>query len=654
MIDFSEFQSQGSSTSRKHGRVDEEQPPEEPYSSLYEQRVRKEYPLKSRADIYKHFALDPRFHRGEHPSSNVPPHVLPTLPSLDFTILSADLICKYWSLQENRLLSVRDWSYKLEQVNVPSTWLSVAIGGITGYAAYATFSAAAGAGANALLMQPVPKLLAKPVATFTTWASSSTHPIASSLSSMVAAPTVGTSAKKITRNKIDSWYIERKKKQARQNALKRYENSSKQALQDIDPDLFNLRLQCTNIYGLLCESRGLKCAHPEPYNCRRMYLDSWGEDQVGVIHDYLNLPRDLYRLYEQLREQDSSIFNDEIKPLFEKWYFTIRKHLPSAAGEVGLILSLLYPHLLGKHRMVFSVRVKTMLSWLFKESVDLYRIVIHSCFVSMLLSKDNSFIQFVQGCVFPDPADRTKVTKSNILEEIWQNLEEKLDDISVDVKIRVQKRYDYRGTKLQEQKEMPAFQITTELLERAGAIDAEIKQRMAGYTKNPTKVYVDYLRIQMKDPEFDENDTRAWIVAFRNMVTKLDGSGRDIYKMVAHPLISYILSTYNDYTNGLATSDQVVYVVKLYRMIKNMLINCRDELSNSKWTEEEDVKILKRLESTVKLKQPANEETNRVYAFVQHFADMDQDSPNLIEVNLPGAWREPGLPPQATDWMEYL
>lgn len=651
---FSEFIAQDSKK-RKHGdnTFDEEQPPDLPWSTPYEGYTRKEYPWKSRADIYKHFAIDPRFYtRTEDPSANIPPYVLPGEPEVDFTLFSADIICKYWSLKDTRLISFRDWRHKIDEINVPSTWLAGALGGVSGYAMYASFSSFATVGANWLLMKPVPSSLVGTVSTFTSWATGSTHPVASGISGLATFGEMGRQVKKRATDKVDSWWIEKRKKRARGEALKKYEDTSKQALQDIDPDLLDLRIQCANIYSLLCETRKLgKCPHAEPYNCRKMYLDSWG-DQVNVITAYLDLPNRIIDRYVQRQHSDVSEYEDVVKPFFKEWYNIIIHTLPAAAGEVGLILSILFPMIYTvSHRTVLSVRTNTLLSWLFQTNESLYKMAIHSCIVSMLLSKDNSYIDFIKKCIFPQQGDPRRFAKTNVLEEIWQQVEEKLGDISIDIKIRMQRKYDFRGeTAAATDGEAagnyipPPFEITLEMMEMAGVIDEDIKKRIAGYDRNPVKAYISYFRLK----NMDEQETYAWIVAFRDMVRRLDDKvHKDIYKSVVHPLISLVLDSYSDYRKGIITGHRVTFVALLYKIIKSMLINSREELAENIWTKEKDREMYRRIMFVMRFDTPTDPEDVAVFSQIQNAFEDDDGTreqredgarDDMTVVDMTGGW----------------
>src|SRR6476619_3948701 len=102
------------------------------WSQPYESLVRQHYPFKSKTDIYGDIALDPRYHTiVRDPSENIPPSSLPSAEDLDFTLLSADIVCKYWSQKQNVFNSFKNvMNVTLGTTDIPATTVGFVIGTI--------------------------------------------------------------------------------------------------------------------------------------------------------------------------------------------------------------------------------------------------------------------------------------------------------------------------------------------------------------------------------------------------------------------------------------------------------------------------------------------------------------------------------------------
>jgi hypothetical protein len=650
-MDITELSGEGRVPKRK---FDEEAPPEEPWTNPYREKVRSQYPMKSRSETYKYFGIDPKYHtRNEDPSENVPPYTLPSEPELDFTILSADIICKYWSMKENRLVNFRDMRYRMEQLNVPSTWLATAIGGVAGYAMYASFTTIATTGAKWMMMRTLPSQFVAPVSAITTWASSSTHPVISAVTGATTWGSVGSQVKKQTTEKLDKMWVERRKKKARQDAIKKYEEISRLTLQDVDPDLFDLRSQCVNIYSLLCESRKLeKCTHSEPYNCRKLYMDSWGEEK-DIITEYLDIPNQMIAAYTE--HQDVNFFDEVAKPLFVRWHNIMMYSLPSAAGEIGLILSIWFPLIkTTNHRLVISNRVNLLLSWLYRNNISTYKMGIRSIFISMLVNKDNYFVAFLKRCVFPPKEDPHKYEKTHVLEEIWQELEEKLEGVTIDINIRMHQKYDFRGKKTEEASQplspevLPSkFEITADLVDNADSLFHDMRTRMSGFEKNPIKNSINYLRSK----ELSEYGVFAWIVLFMRLVEEIQPHPHpNIYKVVVDPLMQLILDSMTEHQKGTLSADKVRYFARLFKTIKAMVKPLREDLDDQ-WTQQRDLETFYKLKSLAKFEKSTSGSTSKFLALpdvdtqqllqeIQNdFENEAKNKSGIVEIQEGGWWR---------------
>ena len=115
-----------------------------PMTREYISKVRKQYPFQSAADIYKIQGTSDKLHsRQDDPSAQLIPEFisLPSNPNdIDYTLLSADIVCKYWSLKKNMITHSGAVYHAVREYVKSTEAIADVFGGIAGYASVGIFA----------------------------------------------------------------------------------------------------------------------------------------------------------------------------------------------------------------------------------------------------------------------------------------------------------------------------------------------------------------------------------------------------------------------------------------------------------------------------------------------------------------------------------
>lgn len=608
---FSQSSKEHSKKRRRASEVDNEQKIPS-WSAPYERRIRDLYQLRSRADAYKNVAIHPKYttFNGDY-SDHIPPNVLPA--ELDFTILSADLICKYWAIKNNSLLQFKEFRIALKNYNVPSTYLALMMGSIATYAATGMINAATVAVANKLYDLPFSSTWIEPVGQIANFIKTSKFVTGGLLSSVMTAS--GLVTRQFTENYVDNILKERTAKRRRKDVVDEFMNETNEALLETDPTLLNLRGQCVNIYSMLCESRNLpKCKHPEPYKCRKAYMDSFG-DNTMIIKDYLDLPNKIIGLHKDYPFLDEEKFSDKLTETFRTWKYVLN-NLPGSDGEVGLILSTIYYVVQDpNHRAAIASHVRGLFTSLFlidkQDNTTKYTKAIRSCLLTMLISQDNFLIEYIKLCIYPKTNDVNRYAKTDLIERIWQDIELLLDNIDIDLNIRHQKRYDLSKSDatFPESSEIETGSLPSPVIEtpeniiQARALDDQLQREYSGMNSRPVQIYVNYLQKYLEEIDID-----IWTLALRERLKKM-GNRIDL-KNVAHPLMEFVIQRYKSFIMDNLDKKQMASAFYFYNMVKATLLDIHPKLSNAVWTKSYDMRLFNSLRATLNKGQDTEEQLN--------------------------------------------
>lgn len=198
------------SLKRRASQIDDREALEYPLSAEYENKVRDAYPFRSSANEYRYLAVNQRYHdRSDDPSANIPPAKLPEI--LDFTLLSADTICKYWSLKENGTLNLKSIRIAVGQYNVSPTYIALTAGLVTAYATYAVFGAVGVAVARGLYNLDVTSTWVEPL-TLIANAAKYVIPVGGTFGTSMIMANVGHVSGRAASDFVESKMKERRKK----------------------------------------------------------------------------------------------------------------------------------------------------------------------------------------------------------------------------------------------------------------------------------------------------------------------------------------------------------------------------------------------------------------------------------------------------------
>ena len=198
--------------------------------------------------------------------------------------------------------------------------------------------------------------------------------------------------------------------------------------------LARLKGHCVNIYSMLCQNQNAGiCRHREPYKCREKYLLSFEDKGQGMLI-YMNIPD---KILEAHKFRNFNEFREVLTNQVQNWGKAILTY-PGAANEVGLILSILYLMIEPReyrdaiaeqvHGLFSSIYLVRFASANAPSLVDLYERMAHGCFVSMLLSDDDTYLEWIKNaCIMPRQSESYEPEKIDLLEKIWDDIEVKLE-----------------------------------------------------------------------------------------------------------------------------------------------------------------------------------------------------------------------------------
>jgi len=567
MTSFSEFAS-GVKRRRRASDVDGDED-DDRWADPYMNEIRQLFPMKHRTDLYEETALDPRFHSNKFDVSEfVAPSTLPALEDLDFTIFSADIVCKFYSQKP----SGSNWNFMLPSIGF-------AVGSLAGLATYYVITGASSVLADYIYSMHIPTEYIGTATAIATNLESRAGALTQFGMSVGAAFLTGSK----TGRKVQS-YVERnlRKRRRLMEVAQTLQNAN------TDSNLSNLKNQCLNIYALLCDSRVecQTCEHNDPYNCRKAYLESFG-NSINDIQRYLHLPNSI------LTWTASENFERGIHEDFMFWKDVINKLLPGASGEVGLILTLLYRNLKSiDRREAIASNARGMLTRLFLLNKEQYKAAIRSCLLAMLMSSANDLIEFLQLCIFPKGDDKNKLSKTSIIEEVWQEIENKLNGIEIDIRIRKQHRFNYQGNAMPPEQSvynnaLDPVQENQRTLFEADVIDAQLRPPpdITLSSKMIIRRYCHHLIKRLTEGLDISLD--AWIIAVKR---KIDSDPKIQRKEISNPLLEFCASYYNKILAGDDFEEEnLVRSLQIYRKIKYSLLSGESRWLSA-WTKDEDWK----------------------------------------------------------------
>src|SRR5689334_6853598 len=276
VFSFSEF-----SRGTKRPREDDDEI-SMPLAREYGSKIRKKYPFRSTAEIYKAQGISDVFHtRQEDPDTHLIPEDFILPQHIDYTLLSADIICKYYSMKRSMTISM-GVAYNAVRDYVNSTEAMADIAGtVAGVAAASVFTGAVIATAP-YIAKHTPLSLLRIAITTVRW-------LASPLLSGAFTTGISTYGSR----KVHNYIRDSLKRKRLKEGIAKHISDAEAFQREEDAALFRLKGNCVNIYSKLCESRGLGvCNHKEPYNCRKMYLQSFPDSGTAML-TYMQIPNDI-------------------------------------------------------------------------------------------------------------------------------------------------------------------------------------------------------------------------------------------------------------------------------------------------------------------------------------------------------------------------
>jgi hypothetical protein len=333
---------------------------------------------------------------------------------LEFTLLSADIICKYYSAKESPSTSTAWALGHVRDILNSKENIAALFGGVSS-AAY-TF-----------LRSPVISILktwsqyfyGNP--TFDTLLDSLVLLEQHSLGPYIWPTTlglVGLLSTHTTVRYVSNQIRKRRNKRSRIEAVKEYYEETDEILHTLDSAASKLKTSCRDIYCMLCMRQNPQqkheCQHSEPSRCREQFLMSFPDFGYALL-DYTKLPDKIIQTINSENTFDGVV---------NLWKSAIN-NFPEAANEVGLILSIVYVAmgLIASKSRMNELASKVNETFFSGDSVEMYVYwrMVRGCLISTLLSDDDEYHNWMETCYTPSKGVSEEL--KNEYDRVWNWME---------------------------------------------------------------------------------------------------------------------------------------------------------------------------------------------------------------------------------------
>lgn len=177
---------------------------------------------------------------------------------------------------------------------------------------------------------------------------------------------------------------------------------------------------CTDVYKLLCANYVDDIQNKNAKELRLYYMSNQPDDGA-LLQDYIEIPYQLHKLNRYGGVTFNSKNANILKRIFRVWKMNLFLNT-GVAEEFGLMALIIFRINMSKsyHKMC-ALHIKGMLNRIFTYSKHLYELCIQSCFLSILITNDEYYSDFITSCVVGG------ITKgqTSIQQNVWKYIETK-------------------------------------------------------------------------------------------------------------------------------------------------------------------------------------------------------------------------------------